>query len=71
MVKSYLFPLTKAESKSVSEIGWLFVKNNKDRWVEIDLDLSSIDFGFEAARFTHEDKVYKCQNTYCECIGGG
>ena len=70
MIKSYLFPLTKQESKFVSAIGWAFIKENRSRLVEIDLDISSIDFSFDAARFVHEDFVYKCYNTYCETVNG-
>lgn len=70
MVKSYLFPLTKEESETISDFGWNFIKDNKDRLVEIDLDMSSIDFGFgEASRFVVNGISYAVHNTYCECVG--
>lgn len=70
MVKSYLFPLTEEEAENVSDYGWVFIDSHRDRLVQIDLDISSIDFGLpEAARFVSNDVVYSVYNSYCECVG--
>ena len=31
MIQSYLFPLSKNESKCIASIGWEFIKNQKER----------------------------------------